>query len=201
MDIKYLKDKAKGQIKPHIGILIICMIICYVAPTAANAIPVIGSIAACVVGPILLLGTAVIYLNLCRGVEPDIKMQFEGFSKDWVNVFLLNLVIGLFTMLWSLLLIIPGYIKNLSYSMATYILAENREMKFMDAIKASQAMMEGHKMELFKLHWSFVWWMLLFFATCGLAGFYVIPYMNAAIANFYLELKEKQPIPEITAEV
>ncbi len=200
--VNYLqcKEKAKENIQGHLGMLFVCLLICYAAPGIVNVIPVVGQLVSIAISPILMLGTTIIYLNLVRGVAPDIKMLFEPFQKDFINVFLMNFLISVFVCLWSLLLIVPGYIKSLSYSMANYIMAENREIKFMDAIKQSQAMMDGHKMELFKMHLHFIPWTLLAMITCGIAGIYVVPYMSAATANFYLELKGQQAIPEVVVE-
>ncbi|MFI3313941.1 MAG: DUF975 family protein [Eubacteriales bacterium] len=197
-DYKSCKARAKEVIKPQMGTLVLCFLIAYFAPMAVNAIPVIGQFASVFVLPILVLGSAIVYLNLIKGVAPDIKMLFEGFTKEhWLNVFLLNFMVGIYLLLWSCLFIIPGYIKGLSYSMATYIMAENRDIKYSDAINQSKAMMEGHKMELFKLQLSFIGWALLTIVTAGIAILYVSPYMNAAMAYFYQELKAKQGITPI----
>lgn len=197
VDYKQCKSKAKEDISGNMGILFLCLLICYAAPGVVNVIPVVGQLASIAVSPLLMLGTAIVYLNLARGVAPDIKMLMESFQKDFINVFLMNFLIGIFIMLWSLLLIVPGIIKGLSYSMANYILAENREIQFMDAIKASQVMMDGHKMELFMMYVHFIPWSLLTMVTFGIAGIYTVPYMNAALANFYLELKAQLPVPEV----
>ncbi len=69
--------------------------------------------------------------------------------------------------------------------MALYIYAENPEMGALDAIKKSQEMMNGHKMDLFVLELSFTGWALLSTITFGLVGIYVTPYMIATFTNFY----------------
>lgn len=70
----------------------------------------------------------------------------------------LNILIGVFTFLWSLLFYIPGIIKALSYSMANYILADNPEMTAREALRESKIIMHGHKWELFVLNLSFILW-------------------------------------------
>ena len=50
--------------------------------------------------------------------------------------------------------------------------------------------MKGHKMNLFILQLSFIGWIILMGITCGIAGLYVLPYYNATLSNFYLEIKE-----------
>ena len=114
--------------------------------------------------------------------------MFQHFDKFWA-AFKVSFFTGLFTFLWSLLLIIPGIIKGLGYSMAMYILAENPDMPALEALKKSQEMMDGHKMELFVLYLSFIGWFLLTAVTCGIASLYVTPFVNATMVNFYLNIK------------
>ena len=74
-------------------------------------------------------------------------------------------------------------------------------MSVLDAITKSRQMMDGHKADLFILQLSFFfWWMLVPF-TFGLALIYVIPYMSAAMTNFYLSLKETDTVEaEVVSE-
>ncbi|MBQ6893533.1 MAG: DUF975 family protein [Clostridia bacterium] len=134
------------------------------------------------------LAIAMIYINITNGIEPQIADTFKGFKKYWkaVGVYFF---IELFTSLWALLFIIPGIVKWYSYSMAPYILAENPEMGPLDAIRKSKEMMDGHKGDLFGLHISFIGWFLLTIVSCGVASIWCIPYLEAATANFYKQLK------------
>jgi uncharacterized membrane protein len=109
---------------------------------------------------------------------------FEGFKYFW-PAFKVYFLVGLYTMLWSMLFVIPGIVKTYSYSQAAYIIAENPEMGANEAITRSREMMNGHKMELFVLQLSFIGWMLLGCITFGLAFIYVSPYMQATYVNFY----------------
>lgn len=101
-----------------------------------------------------------------------------------------SLWMGLFIFLWSLLLIVPGIIKAISYSMTEYILADCPEVKAKDALKLSMRMMAGHKGEYFVLGLSFLGWMLLSVLTLGiLYVFHVGPYMQSSFAEYYQEIK------------
>ena len=77
------------------------------------------------------------------------------------------------------------YRERYSYSMAMYIWSENKEMGALEAISKSKEIMDGHKMDLFVLYLSFIGWILLGCITFGIAYIYVIPYMDATLANFY----------------
>ena len=99
---------------------------------------------------------------------------------------------GLLTLLWSLLLVIPGIVKGLSYSMTPYILADCPNVTATEALKLSMRMTDGHKMELFILGLSFIGWFLLSTFTFGiLAIVFVNPYIATSLAGYYVELKQK----------
>jgi uncharacterized membrane protein len=195
MSRKELKAKAKEQIKGNIGILFVIMLIVAAVSGIANVIPGIGSIAAAIVLiPAFSIALVIIFLKLADGVKPEISELFQHFNKFWA-AFKVTFLTGLFTWLWSLLLVIPGIIKALSYSMSMYILAENPDMPALEAIDRSKKMMNGHKMELFVLGLSFIGWYLLSTITFGIALIYAVPFMNATMANFYNSIKG-EPVVE-----
>ena len=84
--------------------------------------------------------------------------------------FCLNFLIVLFTMLWSLLLVVPGIVKSFSYAMSSYILAENPDIGALEAITESRRIMQGNKWRLFCLWLSFIGWKLLCSVPMFIAG-------------------------------
>lgn len=189
MDRVQLKTMAKAQIKGNIGILFVITLIVAAIGAIVGAIPVVGSVAsAFVITPAFSIATTIIYLKLVSGVKPEIAELFNHFDKFWAS-FKVSFLTGLFVMLWSLLLYIPGIIKSFSYAMAPYIIAENPEIGALEAINRSKAMMEGHKMELFVLSLSFIGWYMLGAVTFGIAFIWIIPYVSATMANFYNSVK------------
>ena len=84
---------------------------------------------------------------------------------------------------------IPGVIKNIEYSVINYILAENPDIKSKDAFKMAKEMMTGCKRRMFLLNLSFIGWIWLGLLACGVGIFMVMPYMEAAKAQFYLDVK------------
>ena len=111
-----------------------------------------------------------------------------NFSNYWRKVGGMILV-GIFTFLWTLLLVIPGIIKAFSYSMTKYILDDNPELSSSEAIHRSRMMMKGHKFDLFWLYLSFIGWAFLCLLTCGIGFLWLGPYMQTAEAAFYEEVK------------
>lgn len=114
----------------------------------------------------------------------------DGFGRWGRNVWGMFLM-TLFTTLWSLLLIIPGFIKYYAYAMTPYILIDNPELSANQAINLSIKMMKGHKLDLFILHLSFIGWIFLGIVTFGVGLLWVMPYMMTAQAAFYEDVKAK----------
>jgi uncharacterized membrane protein len=108
------------------------------------------------------------------------------------NVVLTMFLKDLFTVLWTLLFIIPGIIKSYEYRMIPYILAENPKMTHKEAFAISKKMMMGNKLDTFVLDLSFLGWVILSGLTCGILGiFFVNPYYEATIAELYSALVQK----------
>ncbi|MCR4611384.1 MAG: DUF975 family protein [Lachnospiraceae bacterium] len=114
----------------------------------------------------------------------------DGYKYNYIkNVGTLFLK-DLFTMLWSLLFIVPGIIKSYEYRMIPYLIAENPDMTYQEAFAKSKDMMMGNKWNAFVLDLSFLGWFALNALTCGILGiFYVNPYYYATDANLYRALK------------
>ena len=194
-----LKAAAKRQISGKIGILFIITLIIFaisfVAGLLLSLFPLGGLVVALIITPAFSLSLVRVYLHVTAGGTPEVKDTFSGFDDFWA-AFKVTFLVGLFTYLWSLLFIIPGIIKGLSYSMSMYILAENKGKPALECIKESKAMTEGHKMDLFVLGLSFIGWILLCYITLGIAAIWVLPYMQATYVNVYNSLKPAPVVEE-----
>ena len=205
MDRASLKSISKGQIKGKIWVLLLIAIIIAGVSCAISyilgLIPRIGStisglLSAFVLTPAFALSIYNVYLAVANDGDVKASDAFSGFNNFWA-AFKVTFMVGLFTFLWSLLFVIPGIIKSISYSMSMYILSENPDKPTMDCINESKEMTEGHKMELFVLGLSFIGWILLGTITLGLGFIYVIPYMNTTFANAYKSLKKADKVDVI----
>ncbi|MGE5581873.1 MAG: DUF975 family protein [Bacillota bacterium] len=177
------REKLKGK-------WLYAVLVCLIAGVLSSfgCIPVIGFIITLLISGPLALGMAKYFLKLRRDENPELADLFDGF-KAFSSAFLLQLLIIIFVILWSLLLIIPGIIAALSYAMSFYILYDHPEMKPGEIIKLSKQMMAGRKGKLFLLGLSFIGWALLCIVTLGIGFLWLTPYFNAAIANFYEDVK------------
>lgn len=144
-----------------------------------------------ILGGVVQLGYSKFLLAQHDGKTYEVKdlfSQFERFSVGFLQLFLRNL----FVALWGLLFLIPGIIKNFSYAMTPFILEDHPELTAKQAIRRSTELMNGHKGELFILELTFIGWELLNALTLGIGSFWLTPYKNAAYAAFYRELTANQ---------
>ena len=121
--------------------------------------------------------------------KPVFADAFSGFKVKYGRNIGTLLLVGIKTVLWTFLFIIPGIIKSFEYAIIPYILADDSEISSKEAFKKAKQMMKGNKWRLFKLDFSFIGWGVLCVLTLGIGTFFLIPYVNAATAEFYVELK------------
>jgi uncharacterized membrane protein len=132
-------------------------------------------------------------LRISRGLPTKVPMVFQGFAYFW-KACATYLLIFLFTVLWSLLLIVPGIVAGLSYSMAWYILCDEPAVGPLEAIRRSKALMRGHKWRCFCLLCRFLGWAVLCIFTLGIGFLWLVPYMGTCIACFYNDLRGRTPL-------
>ena len=113
-------------------------------------------------------------------------------SGHYGNVALTMFLMNLYISLWTMLFVIPGIIKTYEYLMVPYIIAENPEMDRREAFAISKRMMDGEKWNAFVLTLSFLGWLMLDLLTCGILGLlFVTPYIHATYAELYTYNKIK----------
>lgn len=191
------KAAAKEQLKGNVWMIFLCSIIVGAIIGAIEFIPIAGAIAAVVLAPVLYMGMYYLFMDVQSGKKPEVATIFKGFSADFGRIWLLFFLMGLYTLLWSLLFFIPGIVKSYAYSMAPYILAENPDMTANEAITRSKEITMGHKGDLFVMDLSFIGWGLLITITFGLVGIYAGPYMALTKVNAYHALKGNAPTAQI----
>lgn len=130
------------------------------------------------------------FINNTKNKE-EYKDIFMPFSNSYINVIITQLLMGIYTMLWSLLFVIPGIIKSYEYRMIPFIIAENPGISYKEAFKLSKEMTMGNKMKMFVLDLSFIGWAILGILAFGVGAIFVDVYVMATYTRLYLDLKEK----------
>jgi uncharacterized membrane protein len=185
---KMLMLEAREVLKGKWGNAVIGTLVFCVISGAASAIPFVSLV---VSGP-LAMGVAYYFLALSRGKTPVIEDLFKGFNY-FLNTFVTFLLVSLFTLLWMLLLIIPGIVAAISYSQVFFILAEDPMLNSSAAIEKSKKMMYGYKWKYFCLGFRFIGWAILCIFTFGIGFLWLIPYMQVTLAKFHDDIKGDHP--------
>ncbi|MCA9398144.1 MAG: DUF975 family protein [Candidatus Omnitrophica bacterium] len=153
-----------------------------------SMIPILGGLASWVFGGPLALGYVTFFLHIAKEEDPQISDLFSGFGK-FGTALGAYLLMGIFVLLWMLLLIIPGIIATYAYAMTYFIIAEDDNIGPLDAITKSKQMMIGNKWKLFCLNCRFIGWSILGILSLGIGFFWIWPYMNVSMAKFYQDIK------------
>lgn len=115
---------------------------------------------------------------------------FSGFSRFFAMGWLM-LLRTIRIALWSLLLVIPGFVAFYAYRLAFFLKADHPEWSAAKVLAESKRMMYGHKWRLACLDASFIGWVLLAIITFGLAGLFTNPYIGVAYAAFYEDMLDR----------
>ncbi len=196
MDRKELKDRAKAQLGGSIFssnwvYAVLAIVIYMVIVSVVSTIPGVGTLIVLIFSGALEFGLVYIFLKQARdGEKMEVGNLFKGFTDDIGGNIVLGLLVTLFTVLWSLLFIVPGIIKAYAYSMAFYVKSDHPEYGWKECIDESQRIMNGHKMDLFVLHLSFIGWGIVGALCLGVGTLWVQAYMSATTAHFYESIKD-----------
>ena len=134
------------------------------------------------------------YMTMAREVKPQFQEMGFAFKNCYGNIVKTMFFKNLYIFLWSLLFVIPGFVKSYEYRMIPYLLAEYPDMAPDEAFRISREMMTGNKWETFVLDLSFFGWNILSAITLGLTGiFYSAPYQMLTNSALYLTLKKTHP--------
>lgn len=140
----------------------------------------------------LNIGVAQNVLAWSRGEDINKwKVLFGGFNSariffKQVGVVVLNTIL---CALWAILLIVPGIIKGLAYSMYPYVLRDEPDLSVWQTLKKSEAIMKGYKGKLFLMYLSFVGWFILGAFTFGILYIWLTPYVMTSTVKFYDDVR------------
>ena len=208
MDRIKIKEEAKKKIKgnlwylwkPHVYVFLLCFAILFVigiclriANVEKATTDTVMSVVSSILGMfevVFSVAYAKYTLEFIRGK----KMEFNdviGYCKEhFVQYFVVTLLVGIITTLFTFLLIIPGIIAGIGLMFYQEVCADNENMSSTEVVKKSWAITKGHKVELFVLGLSFIGWFLLGSLTFGILYIWIIPYMIVTLQLAYEELRK-----------
>lgn len=150
------------------------------------------------------------FVNMYQAVSRRIFLEGRIYNKIPIQRFLVflrvrrwcrvSMTMFMTTLLYGFwcLTIVGIVVKKYSYYMVPYIVAENPDIRWRDAITLSRKMMDGHKWECFVFECSFIPWKLLGVVTSGLSDiFFLNSYRMASFAEYYAEIRAVSKEKEI----
>ncbi len=199
MENKELMRSAREALKGKWGIAIAVFIVYSILMGSGtimtqmhHAVSIGVGLAPILIGGPLAFGAAVFSLAIARGQQEKFEQLFDGF-KYFGNTLAAYWLIILYVVLWSFLLIVPGIIAALNYSMTFYLLADNPSLRPAEALAQSKKMMDGHKWKLFYLWLRFLGLAILCILTLGIGFLWLTPFANVTMAGFYEDVKAGSP--------
>lgn len=166
------------------------------------------NIALRIVQSFLATGVSFTILDFIRNresIDPlsGVVQAFQG--KYFVNLLILKVLQSVYTFLWALLLFIPGIVKSYGYSQAERIFKDKVDQEGIvpsprECLKESQALMYGHKLDLFTLDLSFLGWIIASVLSMGIGFIWLTPYTEVSQAVFYQNLLGQQTSPRMNQE-
>mgnify|MGYP003306910782 CR=1 FL=1 len=140
----------------------------------------------------MAIGITAYVMKLIKGEKMTVKEALLSKYSMFGLIFCVSFIAGLFTVLWTILLIVPGIIYLYKMAMIDYILAEDdaNKLSYREVMDRSEKLMNGHKMDFFVFELSFMGWILLSLVPFGIALIWVLPYVEVATIMYYEELKK-----------
>ena len=179
------------------------------------ALGVLG-LASLLLTPALSLSCDRYFLQRLQGGELGVREGLLGRMGIWHKALWLQVIMGVKIFLWSILLVVPGILAAIRYSMAPYYLAQDPQISPSEALEKSKAVMKDKKMAYFSLCISFIGWslaanvaqvfLMAFSTVVALVGaqfmqLAISVYMNAACASFFLTVSDEKGMSDARREM
>lgn len=180
--------------------------------------PIAGIALATFASCFLCVGIKSYLLSISKEEFLPIESIFYSF-KICIKAFCLKVAVWLITFLWGIIFIIPGIICALNYSMASFVMAEDRDLSALECMAKSKKIVYGYRFEIFIIYLCYflvslvalslfgaigiaiqfytgiAFWFLILLVTLMFAFVLVvliIPYFELMFANIYLEISKQQ---------
>jgi uncharacterized membrane protein len=148
--------------------------------------------------PVINYGEKFLFLKAMRDEEADLKLLFDGFKNNYLNIVLANLIVFALVMIGIVMLIIPGIIIACRLVFVP-LLVMDKNLEPMKAVERSWQMTRGHGWKVFGMGV-----LSIFIFIGGLIAFFVgviisFMWIHSAFAALYQSIlnqnDEDNPIP------
>lgn len=157
-----LKAEAKTHFRANYGTSVLFFFLLLLVGAGSGGvgylIPVAGGIAAQIFLILPMEVSAARFALDNREGPAELDNFVFCFKSNYVNILKTMFMMFLFVFLWSLLFVIPGIVKTYEYRLVPYLLAENPDMDYREALDTSRRLTDGQKADIFVLDLSFIGW-------------------------------------------
>lgn len=158
-------------------------------------------------------GLACFYLKITCGQHVTVYDVFQGFRSSpekaltiqaWISVFAYTVNLPGFLIVsrsassdtgayiaFALSMAVSAVVTlalNLLYGQAFFLLHDFPQYSTRQLLAGSRKLMSGHKAKLFYIYISFLPLLFLALPSCGIVMLWLMPYMDATLAEFYLDI-------------
>jgi uncharacterized membrane protein len=147
-----------------------------------------------VAGPIDY-GAKWVFLKAVRGERIEVRDIFITFQRNYWNVIIANVVVGIIIGLGFVMLIVPGIIFACRLAFVPYLVVD-REMDVMDALRVSWDMTRGYGWQIFLMGLLAIPVVLLGLICLFVGVIVSVMWISTAFAVMYHAVEMKDGIPE-----
>lgn len=147
-----------------------------------------------VAGPIQY-GAKWVFLKAVRGERIEVRDIFVVFQRNYWNVVIANVVVGIIVGLGIVMLIVPGIIFACRLAFVPYLVVD-REMDVMDALRVSWDMTRGYGWQIFFMGLLAIPVVLLGLICLFVGVFVSVMWISVAFAAMYHAVEMKDGIPD-----
>ncbi|WP_320112727.1 hypothetical protein [Draconibacterium orientale] len=148
--------------------------------------------------PVIKYGKKKLFLNAMRDEETDLKVMFEGFKTQYLNIVLANLIVAALVTVGFFMLIIPGIIVACRLAFVSYLVMD-KELDAIKAIEKSWQMTRGYGWTIFGMAILSFFIYIAGLIVCIVGVFFSMMWISAAFATLYAsvdgEKEDDNPIP------
>lgn len=183
------RKEAREALQGKWGYAAVTTLLWFTLSVVLSAMDSVIPLVSIIVGSILTYGYVHYTYSIAIHEKAETEELFAGFTNRFGTIVFSSLIAIIKTLLWSLLLIVPGIIAGISYSQALFIIKNDPHIDAYQSIEKSKKMMQGHKWNYFLLMFSFLPWIVLSLFTFGIGLLFLLPYIYVTMARFYIHLK------------
>ncbi len=187
MQNKEITKLARESLQGKWGFMALVTFIYVVIMGGLNFVFLAGTVGTYLIAGAMGVGYFSLSLKIARKQECDLSQLFSGF-KIFLKSLLLYLLTIIFIFLWSLLLIVPGFVAMLRYSFVYLVAADQPEISASQMLDRSKELTYGYKWQIFCLICRFSGWFILSVMSFGIGFFWSVPYFNQSVTQLYLEV-------------